>query len=155
MHIHSKLRGKRTGEDGFTLIELLVVVVIIGVLIAIAIPTYLSYKKSASDKAAQSDVRNAISVMETCNTENSTYPTAATQSTTSVALTGCTTQSLKLSDNTTFSYSATSPTVSYKMVAQNSGGSGKIWCYNSANGGSVKDVSSATVTTVAGGLTAC
>ncbi len=68
----TKLREKRAaGEHGFTLIELLVVVVIIGILIAIAIPVYLNYKKGASDKSAQSDLRNAINVLEQCNTDNS------------------------------------------------------------------------------------
>ena len=54
-------------DEGFTLIELLVVVVILGILIGIAIPVYLNYRKSANDKAAQSDVRNAVITLEVCN----------------------------------------------------------------------------------------
>src|SRR3712207_9110898 len=70
----NRLRAKRD-DEGFTLIELLVVVVIIGVLVAIAVPVYLNYRQGAADKSAQSDVRGAVSAIEQYYTNNGNkYP---------------------------------------------------------------------------------
>ena len=145
MHdIITRLRNKKD-DEGFTLIELLVVVVIIGVLVAIAVPVYLNYRKGAADKSAQSDVRGAVSAIEQFYTDNgNTYPVtnkSATGATTVglAATTGGTaTQTITLSDKTQLGYVRATDGLSYLVCGSNTGGSDKWYVYNSLSGGSVK-----------------
>ena len=60
-------------EDGFTLIELMVVVLIIAILIAIAIPTFLGLRRRAQDRAAQSNLRNGLTAAKAYFTDGETY----------------------------------------------------------------------------------
>ena len=149
----NRLRNKKD-DEGFTLIELLVVVVIIGVLVAIAVPVYLNYRKGAADKSAQSDVRGAVSTIEQYYTDNgNSYPnstggyyalkTASFSlygtggSSTGGATAGQTGGWITLSDKTTLTYKYVDAS-SYLVCASNSGGSGKVYLYDSKAGGSVK-----------------
>ena len=70
--LHKRLHRAKD-ERGFTLIELLVVVLIIGILAAIAIPSFINQRGKAQDSEAKSGARSAQTAMETFFTDNQTY----------------------------------------------------------------------------------
>jgi type IV pilus assembly protein PilA len=70
------LKERRQDEKGFTLIELMVVVLIMGILMAIAIPTFLSTRGSANDSSAKSNVTNVFTNEKSYYASNQQFLTA-------------------------------------------------------------------------------
>jgi prepilin-type N-terminal cleavage/methylation domain-containing protein len=113
-----------TQEKGFTLIELLVVIAVIGILVAIAIPQFASYKSRSVDTQMRSDIKNAVLAMESYYSSLHSYPSSTAQ---------LTNNGYRQTNGVSLVINVTTPS-DFTVTASKTGGTQPSFTYNSLTG---------------------
>jgi type IV pilus assembly protein PilA len=140
-----KLRERSQGEGGFTLVELLVVMLILGLLAAIAIPSFFNQRDKARDADSKSAVRTAQTAMETYATDNRGSYAAPAAGTHVDALQAIETTLNDVADAdmqiastaTSYSVQVESETGNYFRISRAANGQTSLTCGNGPAGGPI------------------
>ena len=123
-----------TRDDGFTLIELLVVMIIIGILAAIAIPTFLDQRRSAVSSGQVADLRSVANEVESFMVEYESYPDLVSQSGSQVSISSLGTTTQRVTVDNTLSYVLNAGATAYCLRARNPKAAGDRFWVSDAGG---------------------
>ena len=134
-----RLRSRSKDESGFTLVELLVVMLIIGILAAIAIPSFFAQRDKATDSDAKSAARTAQTSIETYATDNDgSYALATPADLEDIEATLDASKLAVTSDADTYTVTATSDTGNTFSIARDVNGDTALTC--TGDGGGCNDL---------------
>jgi type IV pilus assembly protein PilA len=135
-----RLRERSGSESGFTLVELLVVMLILGILAAIAIPSFFNQRDKARDADAKATAKSAQTAIETYATENNgSYADASAERLNEIEETIPVADITVASTPETYTVTANSPTGNSFSVSREEGGAFSLTCENEGDAGCPED----------------